>query len=437
MVQFTTLNLPGRMMSDASLSRTFARNLDHLLRLQDLSRIAAAETAQVPYKWLRRAVTQGISASSVKNTHHIEKLVAFFELSSMEDLWREDLIQLQVSEDSLLAASPFENARRQLCVKKVKSLLSSEHAEDAYRLVGRLFDKSELSLSDSPQTVAPIPSTWKSIIKWSGSKKRQAAQIVTHFPRKIVTYHEPFLGGGSVLLELLTSDIEVGRFQCSDNYSPLINLWNLVKYEPQRVATEYKRLRAKLSSTGSEFYYQVRTSFNQNHDPCELFFLLQTTKNGFFRFNRKGEFMGGFRKGDFGTQGATPGNVTVILATWSEKLVTRNVTFEVRDYLTVSPKLGDVLYLDPPYPNANRPIYPSQIDFDQFFAWLGRQKSTYLLSLDGFRDTEDRLTAVPPHLFDEHLQIENPNPFNAVNGKSGRSVTESLYLHKANAPKRA
>jgi len=45
-------------MSDASLSRTFARNLDHLLRLQDLSRIAAAEAAQVPYKWLRRAVTQ-------------------------------------------------------------------------------------------------------------------------------------------------------------------------------------------------------------------------------------------------------------------------------------------------------------------------------------------------------------------------------------------
>jgi len=34
------------------------------------------------------------------------------------------------------------------------------------------------------------------LIKWTGSKRRQARQIVAKFPRKIATYYEPFLGGG-------------------------------------------------------------------------------------------------------------------------------------------------------------------------------------------------------------------------------------------------
>jgi len=37
---------------------------------------------------------------------------------------------------------------------------------------------------------------------------------------------------GSVLYELLGSDIEVGRFECSDSCEPLIALWQVVKDDP-------------------------------------------------------------------------------------------------------------------------------------------------------------------------------------------------------------
>lgn len=34
------------------------------------------------------------------------------------------------------------------------------------------------------------------VIKWSGSKRSQANEIIKYFPKNINTYYEPFVGGG-------------------------------------------------------------------------------------------------------------------------------------------------------------------------------------------------------------------------------------------------
>ena len=54
----------------------------------------------------------------------------------------------------------------------------------------------------------------KTIIKWTGSKRYQAPCIVDKFHKTINTYFEPFLGGGSVLGELLER-LEAGTYKCS------------------------------------------------------------------------------------------------------------------------------------------------------------------------------------------------------------------------------
>lgn len=43
------------------------------------------------------------------------------------------------------------------------------------------------------------------VIKWSGSKRKQASEILTYFSKEIDTYYEPFCGGASVLRCLLDS----------------------------------------------------------------------------------------------------------------------------------------------------------------------------------------------------------------------------------------
>jgi DNA adenine methylase len=74
------------------------------------------------------------------------------------------------------------------------------------------------------------------LIKWTGGKRRQAHRIVECFPRRINTYFEPFLGGGSVLYELLGSDVRVRRIECSDTCVPLIELWQIVRDDPGTLA---------------------------------------------------------------------------------------------------------------------------------------------------------------------------------------------------------
>ena len=207
-----------------------------------------------------------------------------------------------------------------------------------------------------------------SLIKWTGSKRLQAARIVAHFPAEIATYHEPFLGGGSVLGRLLDSAIRVGRYECSDSYAPLIALWNLVKDDPDRLIDGYSRLRRDATAGGEGHYHEVRRSFNRDRCPVEFFFLLRTCRVGHVRINAKGDFTSAFDRSRAGTD---PDLLRPVVQAWHRKLVAADVRFAVRDYREVVSGPGDLLYLDPPYRTST--LYYGRMDYGEMFSWLGPQ----------------------------------------------------------------
>lgn len=76
---------------DRYRKQRFSRNLKALLEARCVTRKEAAAGAQVPYQWLRRAVSEGISRPDKRNKGHLAALVRYFELTSVERLWDRNL----------------------------------------------------------------------------------------------------------------------------------------------------------------------------------------------------------------------------------------------------------------------------------------------------------------------------------------------------------
>ena len=90
--------------------------------------------------------------------------------------------------------------------------------------------------------------TFQPAVKWSGSKRHLAEEIIRRFPSKIDTYYEPFCGGASVLRRLIdTNAIEVNRYVCSDLNDGLIGLWNEIKDNPDHLLEYYEDLWNELN----------------------------------------------------------------------------------------------------------------------------------------------------------------------------------------------
>ena len=269
------------------------------------------------------------------------------------------------------------------------------------------------------------------VIKWSGSKRSQAENILTYFPKEIDTYYEPFCGGASVLRRLLSSDIKVNRYVCSDLNSGLIDLWNEIINNPERVSSYYKKLWNELNvdddkQRKKEYFATVRERYNREHNPLDFMFIMRTTTNGMPRYNRDGEFNNSFH---VTRNGIIPETLEKIIYEWSELLNKNKVEFIACSYDEIKPKEDDFVYLDPPYANT-KGMYYGTIDYDKLWNWLRNLPCKYALSFDGISGEEDNTWNVPQDVYSRHEYLLNGNSsFKRTIGKSNDSIVyESLYL---------
>ncbi|MEA3493756.1 MAG: Dam family site-specific DNA-(adenine-N6)-methyltransferase [Candidatus Margulisiibacteriota bacterium] len=262
------------------------------------------------------------------------------------------------------------------------------------------------------------------LIKWSGSKRSQAEEIIGLFPDTVNTYYEPFLGGGSIL-----GAFSPKKAICGDVCQALIELWKLAQTKPDLVHSEYKKRWEKLQKDKHPFYYEVRSRFNKKQSPHDLLFLTRTCVNGLIRFNRKGEFNNSLH---YSRKGIHPENLRNIAKTWSNKI--ESYSFDVKHYFDLTKKAGknDFVYLDPPYFNT-RGRYFGKIDFTEFLKYLedlNNRKIRFALSFDGARGEKSYIVKLPKKLYKRHHLIHSGNStFNKVQNGKVEKVYESIYLN--------
>ena len=216
--------------------------------------------------------------------------------------------------------------------------------------------------------------TPKPILKWVGGKTQIMDKLIVEFPTEINNYREIFLGGGSVLLTLLSyvksGVIKIhGNIYAHDLNEPLIYIYKNIQtchnelYDKlQEIITEFNKCEngelnrepknideAKLSK--ENYYYWTRIQYNK------LSFNDKKTILGsaMFIFLNKTCFRGVFRVGPkgFNVPYGNNKNPEIINKQHLDEVhdLIQGVIFECCDYNTslASIEDNDYIYLDPPY----------------------------------------------------------------------------------------
>ena len=143
----------------------------------------------------------------------------------------------------------------------------------------------------------------KPFIKWAGGKGKLLPQIRQMYPqglgKTITKYAEPFVGGGDVLFDII-STYRLEQIYISDINKNLINTYNTVKNNHKElieilsyIETQYLSLNADMQK---KFYYLKRDEYNNMYNTYNiqkaalLIFLNKTCFNGLYRVNKNNMF---------------------------------------------------------------------------------------------------------------------------------------------------
>lgn len=142
-----------------------------------------------------------------------------------------------------------------------------------------------------------------SFIKWAGGKrnllKHIVPKIIEHIDENVNNvYVEPFLGSGSVLINLLLNHNIFDKYVCADLNEHLINTFNEVKNNPEMLISDVNMIHAYFVSLDTEqreqYYYLLRDIYNMTTDKhlkAVLFVVLnKSCFRGLYRVSKDNKF---------------------------------------------------------------------------------------------------------------------------------------------------
>ena len=223
-----------------------------------------------------------------------------------------------------------------------------------------------------------MKSSIKPLLKWVGGKTQIMDKLMEDFPREMNNYHEIFLGGGSVLLTLLSKikndEIKVrGNIYAYDLNEPLIYIYKNIQIHHNELYNQLKNIIDEFNSCCNEtdkekvnrkpaslteaklarenYYYWTRTQYNK----LSLVNKKTTQGSAMFIFLNKTCFRGVFRVGPngFNVPYGHYNNPEIINKPHLDEIhaLIKNVVFLASDFSDslANVESDDFVYLDPPY----------------------------------------------------------------------------------------
>jgi DNA adenine methylase len=217
----------------------------------------------------------------------------------------------------------------------------------------------------------------KPFLKWVGGKTQILDNVLSKVPKEFNNYHELFLGGGSVLLAVLSLQkqgkiVIKNKIYAYDINETLIHVYKHVQNNKdvlfghiERYINEYDSLDGteinrkpasidEAKTSKESYYYWIRNKYNTMHDKSSV------ERSALFMIINKLCFRGMYREGPkgynvpYGHYKTTPTIITREDLDVVSDLI-QDVVFECCGFETSIKKSvkGDFVYLDPPYAPEN------------------------------------------------------------------------------------
>lgn len=187
----------------------------------------------------------------------------------------------------------------------------------------------------------------KPFLKWAGGKFRLIPELKKYFPAKVKLYVEPFLGAGSVFLNM---GEQADHLLINDINRDLMDVWVRLKHNCETFIDTTEDL-FKLNTEAD--YYMIRDAFNGKLKEWNSELILRRAEsfiylnrhcfNGLCRYNKKGEFnvpYGKYKTIHFPREEMTAAIPLMKRTSWMQ------IDFY---YSMMEAGRGDLIYCDPPY----------------------------------------------------------------------------------------
>ncbi len=186
----------------------------------------------------------------------------------------------------------------------------------------------------------------KSPLNYIGGKHKILNQIIPYFPKNINNFVDLFAGGFNVGI-----NAEAKKVYCNDNLVYIIKMFEVFKSENLDTTLQHIKKRIKqfeLSLTNENGYKKIRSLYNKQKNPLDLFVLIAFSFNHQIRFNNNHEFNNPFGRERSSFNPQMKKNLeNFILKLKEKKVVFSNVCFDDFDFSFLSK--NDFVYCDPPY----------------------------------------------------------------------------------------
>ncbi len=185
-----------------------------------------------------------------------------------------------------------------------------------------------------------------SILRWAGSKRKVLPRLACFWHQHYDRYVEPFAGSASLFFRLQPASAMLG-----DINSELIESYEVVRESPDRL---YNILSAM--PVGASSYYKVRqqipSKLSRIARAARFIYLNRHCFNGIFRTNKSGQF-----NVPFG--GLKPGKIPRVETFRQCAILLSRAALRTCDFghILRDTKLGDFVYLDPPYAVESRRVF--------------------------------------------------------------------------------